>query len=169
MIHPSKNYDVHSWVSNSNTWSEYSGIKNYLVIECCSLKTPISCSVFGKPGSITHHEWMGGNSSPIQVTLVPLHLTVKIFRLLLKISVQRSSNEYCSFFGIPSKERDKSLEVFRKSYGTESSAGVCMCVELSCLTGWNAIATTVALRGSRGGPEISWLNLLRSYFTESFL
>ena len=42
----------------------------------------------------------------LHLSLAPLHLTVKIFRLLLKISVQWCKYEYNSIFGIPSKERD---------------------------------------------------------------
>ena len=40
------------------------------------------------------------------LSLFRLHLIVKIFRLLLKISVQTSNYEFISIFAVPSKERD---------------------------------------------------------------
>ena len=40
------------------------------------------------------------------LSLFRLHLIVKIFRLLLKISVQTSNHEFISIFAVPSKERD---------------------------------------------------------------
>lgn len=57
-------------------------------------------------------------------SLVPLHLTEKIFRLLLKISVQRSNYEYHIIFGVPSKERDKNY------YGMGGKEALIACLHM---------------------------------------